>query len=118
MATVAVGGSRPNQKLFLFDGAHHNALLRNTGMNYPPPAALQEVKVLTNSFSAEYGRNADAIFNVITKSGTNALHGGPWEFRRNQKMNAAGLGPWAPGRYGTGSKPTPLSWESRFQTAN
>lgn len=86
--TIAVAGSRPNQNLFLFDGAHFNALFRNTGLNYPPPDALQEVKVLTNSFSAEYGRNAGSIINVVTRSGTNRLHGSLWEFYRNQHMNA------------------------------
>jgi len=94
--TVAVGGSRPNQNLFLFDGAHHNALFRNTGLNFPPPDALQEVKVLTNSFSAEYGRNAGAVFNVVSKSGTNQVHGSLWEFYRNQKLNARNF--FAPSR--------------------
>jgi len=64
--TVSMSGSRGNQNLFLFDGAHFNALFRNTGFNYPPPDALQEVKVLTNSFSAEYGRNASAVFSPIS----------------------------------------------------
>ena len=86
--TVSVSGSRGNQNLFLFDGAHFNANFRNTGLNYPPPDALQEVKVMTNSFSAEYGRNAGAVFNVITRSGSNEIHGSAWEFLRNQKLNA------------------------------
>ncbi len=86
--TVSVSGSRTTQNLFLFDGAPFNAVFRNTGMNYPPPDALQEVKVLTNSFSAEYGRNAGSVFNVITKSGTNEVHGSLWEFLRNHKLNA------------------------------
>jgi outer membrane receptor protein involved in Fe transport len=86
--TVSVSGSRNNQNLFLFDGAQFNAVFRNTGLNYPPPDALQEVKVLTNSFSAEYGRNAGAIFNVVTRSGTNRIHGSAWEFLRNHKLNA------------------------------
>ena len=86
--TVSVSGSRQNENLFLFDGADFNAVFRNTGLNYPPPDALQEVKVLTNSFSAEYGRNAGAVFNVVTKSGTNQLHGAAWEFLRNQDLNA------------------------------
>src|SRR5262245_28329620 len=86
--TLSVSGSRQNENLFLFDGAQFNAVFRNTGLNYPPPDALQEMKVLTNSFSAEYGRNAGAVFNVVTKSGTNQLHGSVWEFLRNQKLNA------------------------------
>src|SRR5262249_52784911 len=85
--TISVSGSRNNQNLFLFDGAQFNAVFRNTGLNYPPPDALQEMKLLTNGFSAEYGRNAGAIFNVITRSGTNRLHGSAWEFLRNQKLN-------------------------------
>ena len=56
-----VSGSRGNQNLFLFDGTQFNAVFRNTGLNYPPPDALQEVKVLTNSFTAEYGRNAGSV---------------------------------------------------------
>jgi len=86
--TVSVSGSRTTQNLFLFDGAPFNAVFRNTGLNYPPPDALQEVKVLTNSFSAEYGRNAGSIFNVVTRSGTNEIHGSLWEFLRNHKLNA------------------------------
>lgn len=86
--TLTISGSRSNQNLFLFDGAQHNALFRNTGLNFPPPDALQEVKVLTNSFNAEYGRNAGSIFNVVTRSGSNSFHGSVWEFLRNHKLNA------------------------------
>jgi len=85
---VTMSGSRGNQNLFLLDGMHFNAVFRNTGMNYPPPDSLQEVKVLTNNFSAEYGRNAGGIFNVVTRSGTNQFHGTLWEFLRNQDLNA------------------------------
>ncbi|MBI3683040.1 MAG: TonB-dependent receptor [Acidobacteria bacterium] len=86
--TLNISGSRGNQNLFLFDGQQFNALFRNTGLNYPPPDAMQEVKVLTNSFSAEYGRNAGSVFQVVTRSGTNEIHGSFWEFLRNQKLNA------------------------------
>ncbi len=86
--TVSVSGSRANENLLLFDGAQFSGHFRNTGLNYPPPDALQEVKVLTNSFSAEYGRNAGSVFNVVSKSGTNQIHGSAWEFLRNQKLNA------------------------------
>src|SRR5262245_15012166 len=86
--TVSVSGSRGNANQFLFDGAPFNALFRNTGQNYPPPDALREVQLLTNSYSAEYGRNSGAIFNVVTKSGTNQIRGSAWEFHRNHKLNA------------------------------
>jgi outer membrane receptor protein involved in Fe transport len=86
--TLNVSGSRGNQNLFLFDGQQFNAVFRNTGLNYPPPDALQEVKVLTNSFSAEYGRNAGSVFQVVTRSGTNEIHGSLWEFFRNHNLNA------------------------------
>lgn len=86
--TLSISGGRPNQNLLLLDGAHFNAVFRNTGLNYPPPDALQEVKVLTNSFSAEYGRNTGSIFNVITRSGANEIHGSVWEFLRNHDLNA------------------------------
>jgi outer membrane receptor protein involved in Fe transport len=86
--TLSISGSRGNENLFLFDGAEYNAAFRNTGLNYPPPDALQEVNVLTNSFTAEYGRNAGSVLNVVTRSGTNQIHGDLWEFLRNQDLNA------------------------------
>ena len=86
--TVSMSGTKANFNLFLFDGQDYQAVFRNTGLNYPPPDALQEVKVLTSSFSAEYGHNAGGVFNVVTKSGTNQLHGAVWEFVRNSSFNA------------------------------
>jgi len=86
--SVSMSGTKGNSNLFLFDGQDYLAVFRNTGLNYPPPDALQEVKVLTSSFSAEYGHNAGGVFNVVTKSGTNELHGALWEFARNNRFNA------------------------------
>ena len=86
--TVAMSGSRPNQNLLLFDGVHYNAVFRNTGLNYAPPDAIQEVKVLTSNFGAEYGRNGGSVFQVVTRTGTNELHGSLWEFLRNDNLNA------------------------------
>jgi outer membrane receptor protein involved in Fe transport len=86
--TVSMSGTKGNSNLFLFDGQDYLAVFRNTGLNYPPPDALQEVKVLTSSFSAEYGHNGGGVFNVVTKSGTNQLHGALWEFVRNSDFNA------------------------------
>ena len=87
-ALASVEGGRQNQNLYLFDGVEFQALFINSGLNYPPPDALQEVKVLANAYSAEYGHNAGSVFNVVTKSGTDRFHGAGWEFLRNSALNA------------------------------
>jgi hypothetical protein len=83
-----VNGSLDTQNLFTFNGGIFINPSRNTGMNYPPPDALQEFSIQTQSFSAEYGRNAGSQVNVVSKSGTNQFHGSLWEFLRNDNFNA------------------------------
>ncbi len=87
--TYSVSGSRNTQNLMLFDGLMWNNLFYNTGINYPPPNALQEISVLLNNFKAQYGRNAGSVFNVVTKSGTNNFHGAVWDYMQNRVFNAA-----------------------------
>ena len=87
--TFSVSGSRNTQNLFLFDGLFWNNLFFNTGINYPPPNGLQEISVLLNNFKAQYGRNAGSVFNVVTKSGNNQIHGAAWEYYQNSILNAA-----------------------------
>ena len=87
--TYSVSGSRNTQNLMLFDGLMWNNLFFNTGINYPPPNALQEISVLTNDFKAQYGRNAGSVFNVVTKSGTNQIHGAVWDYVQSRAFNAA-----------------------------
>jgi hypothetical protein len=81
-------GGRPNMNLFTFDGGYFNNPSRNTGMNFPPPDAIQEFRIQTANFSAEYGRNPGSQVNVVSKSGTNSFHGSVWEFLRNDALNA------------------------------
>jgi len=88
-STFSANGGRTNQNLMLFDGLMYNNLFYNTGINYPPHEALQEVSVILNNYKAEYGRSAGSIFNVITKSGTNTIHGEVWEELQNQMFNAS-----------------------------
>ncbi|MBI4875924.1 MAG: TonB-dependent receptor [Acidobacteria bacterium] len=83
-----VNGGLDTQNLFTFNGGIFINPSRNTGMNYPPPDALREFSVQTASFSAEYGRNAGSQVNVVSKSGSNQLHGSAWEFLRNDNFNA------------------------------
>ncbi len=87
--TFSVSGSRNTQNLFLFDGLMWNNLFFNTGINYPPPNALQEISVLLNNFKAQYGRNAGSVFNVVTKSGTNQIHGAVWDYVQSAMFNAS-----------------------------
>jgi hypothetical protein len=86
--TYSVSGSRTTQNLFLFDGMIWNNVFYNTGLNYPPRLALQEVSVQTNNYKAEYGRNSGSIFNVLSRSGANLLHGDVWEYLQNSAFNA------------------------------
>jgi len=81
-------GGRGNQNLYTFDGAFFNNPSRNTGMNYPPPDAVQEFRLLTSNFDAEYGRNSGSQATVVARAGGNDLHGDVWEFLRNDALNA------------------------------
>ena len=85
-----VNGMRAGSNNLLIDGLPaFNALNNsNTGIGAPSPDFLQEFKVMTSMFSAEYGRNAGSVVNVVTVSGTNQIHGSAWEFLRNTKLNA------------------------------
>ena len=83
-----VNGGRSNMNLFTLNGGYFNNPSRNTGMNYPPPDAVQEVRLLTHNFAAEYGRNPGSQVNVVSRAGTNQFHGSAWEFLRNDALNA------------------------------
>ena len=78
---------------FQLDGGNNTAGLRGTGNPAPNPEAVQEFRVLTNGYAAEYGRYAAGVVDVVTKSGTNKFHGAAFEFFRNEKLNARR---WAP----------------------
>ncbi len=62
--------------------------MRNTGNILPNPDAIQEFKVQTNSYNAEYGRFSSGIINVITKAGTNSYKGSAFEYMRDEQVNA------------------------------
>jgi hypothetical protein len=86
--SISVNGARPDQISYNLDGANNQDVLSNTNNPFPFPDALQEFSVQTNSFSAQYGGNAGAVVNVVTKSGTNNWHGDLFEFVRNRVFNA------------------------------
>jgi Carboxypeptidase regulatory-like domain/TonB dependent receptor len=85
-------GARSLQNNFLLDGVDNNSnlpdLLNETNFVIQPPVdALQEFKVESNAYGAEFGRGNGAIINAVIKSGTNQVHGSLWEFLRNDKLD-------------------------------
>jgi len=77
---------------YYLDGGNNTAGLRNTGNALPNPDAVEEFRVITNSYSAEFGRFAAGIVDVVTKSGTNNFHGSLFEYFRNDALNANSWG--------------------------
>ncbi|HWY71174.1 MAG TPA: carboxypeptidase regulatory-like domain-containing protein [Terriglobales bacterium] len=73
---------------YYLDGGINMTGLRNTGNILPNPDAIQEFRVQTNNYAADYGRFQNGIVNTITKSGTNNFHGSLFEFVRNTVFNA------------------------------
>jgi len=88
---VSVNGARGRANNFSVNGGESNDLFVNAPSVQPSPDAIQEFRVITNTFDAEYGRNSGSVINVVTKSGTNQWHGSLFEFFRNQGLNARGF---------------------------
>ncbi len=88
---VSVNGGRGRDNNFTVNGGDGNDQFAGLPAIQPSPDAISEFRVLTNTFDAEYGRNAGAVVNVVTKSGTNSFHGNLYEFFRNQALNAKGF---------------------------
>jgi hypothetical protein len=78
---------------FQLDGGNNTAGLRGTGNPAPNPEAVQEFRVITNSYAAEYGRYQAGVVDIVTKSGTNQLHGALYGYLRDESLNAER---WAP----------------------
>ena len=85
---MSVNGGRTVDNNFTLNGANFTSFAQATGVNYPPPDAVQEIRIQTHNFTAEYGNAASAQVSVVSKAGTNQLHGAAWEFLRNEKLNA------------------------------
>ncbi|HYL12576.1 MAG TPA: carboxypeptidase-like regulatory domain-containing protein, partial [Terriglobales bacterium] len=83
-----VNGLRLQSNNFLLDGADNNEPFLGTAMATPSPDALEEFKILTNNYGAEFGGGGGSIVNIITKGGTNQFHGSLYEFFRNDVLDA------------------------------
>ena len=84
----SIGGQRTDSVTYLLDGGNNNSLLGNEVVANPNPDAVAEFKVLENNYGAEYGRNAGGIVSIVTKSGTNTLHGTAYDYVRNTDFDA------------------------------
>ena len=111
-ASFNVNGQRSEFNNFLLDGVDNNAYgTSNQGFSNqaipPSPDAIDEFKVQTDNYSAEYGRSAGAVINVSIKSGGNRFHGAAYDYIRNTSLNA--IGPFKPptnALTGASQKPT------------
>src|SRR5688572_1211187 len=95
-ASFNVNGLRSAVNSFMLDGVDNNSYgTSNQGFSNQvvqvSPDAVEQFKVQTNNFSAEYGRTGGAVINASMRSGTNAFRGTGWEFNRNTKLNAVGF---------------------------
>ena len=95
--TIVVAGGMSNGMTFSLDGGTHNDPMNSLSLPLPFPDAMQEFKVETSALPAQYGHHSAAAVNAVTKSGTNTLRGGAFEFMRDESLNAtnafAALGP-------------------------
>lgn len=88
---ISVNGSRDRNNNFLLDGVDNNDTSvpgGPTGILSINPDSAQEFRVITDTFNPEYGRNTGAIIDVVTRSGTNSLHGNAYEFGRYNALGA------------------------------
>src|SRR5574340_482069 len=89
IADWSINGGRNRNNEFLLDGAPNNSIQGGNNIAYVPPVdAVQEFKIATNSYDAQYGRTAGGVINVSLKSGTNKLHGTVYEFYRRNWLDA------------------------------
>ena len=88
---VSVNGGRGRANNFNVNGGDANDLFIATPAVQPSPDTIEEFRVLTNTFDAEYGRNSGSVVNVVTKSGSNEIHGDAYEFFRNRALNTRGF---------------------------
>jgi hypothetical protein len=88
---VSVNGQRETANAFLVNGGDVSEGRNNGAGLIPNLDSIQEFRLITNSFDAEYGKFSGSVMNAITKSGTNGVHGSVFEFLRNDKFDARGF---------------------------
>ncbi|MBO0797768.1 MAG: carboxypeptidase regulatory-like domain-containing protein, partial [Blastocatellia bacterium] len=87
-ASFSANGLRTRDNTFLLDGVDNNETWLNSVVIFPSVDALEEFKVQTSTYSAEFGRSSGGVVNIQIKSGANDFHGNAFEFLRNDKLDA------------------------------
>jgi Carboxypeptidase regulatory-like domain/TonB-dependent Receptor Plug Domain len=89
IADWSINGGQNRNNEFLLDGAPNNSIQGGNNIAFVPPVdSVQEFKIVTNSYDAQYGRTAGGVINVSLKSGTNTLHGSVYEFARRKEIDS------------------------------
>jgi len=88
---ISANGAGERQNTYRLDGASNTDSYFQENQSFPFPDALQEFSIQTSNYSAAYGNNAGAVVNVVTRSGTNSLHGGAFEYVRDRTFNSKGF---------------------------
>ncbi len=113
--SLTINGQRQDQNNWMLDGVDNNAQLFGMVVVVPSIESLQEFKVQTSNYSAEFGRAAGAVVNVATKSGSNQFHGAAYEFLRNDNFDAGEY--FAPASAQTGQRVKPPLAFNQFGAA-
>jgi len=85
---ISISGMRPEQNSFLLDGTVNSDQYQNQLVIRPSVDAIEEFKIQTSNYSAEFGKGAGGQINVVTRGGTNEYHGTLFEFNRNHAVQA------------------------------
>src|SRR5207302_470491 len=88
---LAINGQRPSSSNFMLDGLENNNYLVTGPLSPVAPEAIEEYRVSTNNFSAEYGRTSGFVANAVTRSGGNQFHGIGYFYLNNDVLNANGF---------------------------
>jgi len=83
-----IAGGRADAVSYVLDGGTNNSVTGNSVVFNPNPDTIAEFRILSNNYTAEYGRNGGGTISVVTKSGTNDFHGSLFDYLRNDAFNA------------------------------
>jgi outer membrane receptor protein involved in Fe transport len=86
---LSVAGGRDDSVTYLLDGGDNTSVTYGTAVMKPNPDTVAEFRILTNNYTAEYGRSGGGVVSVVTKSGTNFFHGSIFDYLRNDAFNAS-----------------------------